>query len=264
MLDPQPLSADISPQGSETKGSLALMRLRRAFICCELVPGSIIAEAELADRFQLGRAGVRAALARLEVEGFVRPAARAGWQVAPVTGASIGDLCRAWRMIGHGLAHTATTSAMASQLLAQAGMADALLGRTEWAVVQARRAMVRDFLLMLGQAAGRLVLSWVRLNLDLADRLIHCFERDHPRLGGTAMTPLARALAAGDPDAAAACFAGWCDHLQAWLGECLTRCDEMVMHFAEASQASAGAAVAPRSIKKPAKGHSNPNRQGTA
>ncbi len=71
---------------------LAYERIKRDIICCNLAPGEEVTEAKLALRLQLGKAPVRAALARLSQEGLVRALARRGYLVAPVTLRDVQDI----------------------------------------------------------------------------------------------------------------------------------------------------------------------------
>ena len=59
--------------------------LRRDILSCRLGPGETLSEASTAARLQLGKAPVRAALARLADEGLVGAQPRRGWVVSLVT-----------------------------------------------------------------------------------------------------------------------------------------------------------------------------------
>lgn len=59
--------------------------LRSEILCCRMRPGAAVSEAMITDRFNLGRAPVRAALARLSDEGLVKALPRRGWVVSTVT-----------------------------------------------------------------------------------------------------------------------------------------------------------------------------------
>lgn len=48
-------------------------RIRQAIICWDMEPGEQVTELQLTSRFELSRAAVRAALARLAYDGLVRP-----------------------------------------------------------------------------------------------------------------------------------------------------------------------------------------------
>jgi DNA-binding GntR family transcriptional regulator len=67
-------------------------RIRQSIICWDLEPGEQVTELQLTSRFDLSRAAVRAALARLAHDGFVRPIPRQGFVVAPITMQHVQDL----------------------------------------------------------------------------------------------------------------------------------------------------------------------------
>lgn len=60
----------VSEKATETQ--TAYYRVRQAILAEELLPGQRLVEKELAERFGLGRAAIRTALARLEQEGLVK------------------------------------------------------------------------------------------------------------------------------------------------------------------------------------------------
>lgn len=64
---------------------LAYARLRREVIRCEILPGVEVSEAQLAERYGLGKAAARAALMRLVQDGLAAVHPRRGYQIAPVT-----------------------------------------------------------------------------------------------------------------------------------------------------------------------------------
>ncbi|MCW5772349.1 MAG: GntR family transcriptional regulator [Rhodospirillaceae bacterium] len=70
----------------------AFDRIHRAILRCELAPGEIIAEADLAARFGLKRAATRSALDRLSMMALLRPVRRRGYRVKPVTVRDVNDL----------------------------------------------------------------------------------------------------------------------------------------------------------------------------
>ena len=63
----------------------ALVALRRDIVTTRLAPGETLSEAATAGRLGLGKAPIRAALARLAEEGLVQPVPRRGWVVSLVT-----------------------------------------------------------------------------------------------------------------------------------------------------------------------------------
>lgn len=82
-------------EGSANNGSLAAQAyeaIRQAILRCDLAPGQQVTEAQLAARFGVGRAAVRAALTRLSHERLVQAIPRRGYAVAPVTFQHVRDL----------------------------------------------------------------------------------------------------------------------------------------------------------------------------
>lgn len=71
------------PAPSLTEQATAL--LRREILTASLAPGETLSEAQAAERLGLGKAPVRAALARLAEEGLIQAMPRRGWVVALVT-----------------------------------------------------------------------------------------------------------------------------------------------------------------------------------
>jgi len=82
MPEPNPLAS----------GAAAHERLRRAVVRLELAPGAAVSEQQLADRFHLSKAAVRAALARLRAEGLLVAEPRRGHVVAPLTLRDLGEV----------------------------------------------------------------------------------------------------------------------------------------------------------------------------
>ena len=63
----------------------AVLALRRDILTTRLAPGKTVSEAAVAAHLELGKAPVRAALARLAEEGLVQASPRRGWMVSLVT-----------------------------------------------------------------------------------------------------------------------------------------------------------------------------------
>ncbi|MDB5415578.1 MAG: GntR family transcriptional regulator [Rubritepida sp.] len=63
----------------------AVAGLRRDILTARLAPGETVSEAAVAQHLELGKAPVRAALARLAEEGLVQAVPRRGWMVSLVT-----------------------------------------------------------------------------------------------------------------------------------------------------------------------------------
>jgi DNA-binding GntR family transcriptional regulator len=80
------------PPSRERDSDHAHQRLHRAIVRCELAPGDLVSEADLAARFGLKRAATRSALDRLSVTGLLRPLRRRGYLVKPITLRDVNDL----------------------------------------------------------------------------------------------------------------------------------------------------------------------------
>lgn len=63
----------------------AVAALRRDILSTRLAPGETISEAGAAQRLEMGKAPIRAALARLAEDGLVQAVPRRGWMVSLVT-----------------------------------------------------------------------------------------------------------------------------------------------------------------------------------
>lgn len=77
------LLTPIDPPTSLTDQAVAA--LRHDILTARLKPGETLSEAAAASRFSLGKAPIRAALARLADEGLVQAVPRRGWVVSLVT-----------------------------------------------------------------------------------------------------------------------------------------------------------------------------------
>jgi DNA-binding GntR family transcriptional regulator len=67
-------------------------RLRDDILCCEFMPGDAVSEASLAEQYGVGKAPVRASLARLRQEGLVEAVPRQGFVVRPLTVRDVREL----------------------------------------------------------------------------------------------------------------------------------------------------------------------------
>lgn len=64
---------------------VAFDQIKQEIILCDLKPGSEVTESQLSEHLNLGKAPIRAALARLSQQGLVRPMHRRGYVIAPIT-----------------------------------------------------------------------------------------------------------------------------------------------------------------------------------
>jgi DNA-binding GntR family transcriptional regulator len=76
----------------DSSSAIAHERLRRAVVRLDLVPGTAVSEQQLAARYRLSKAAVRAALARLRAEGLLLAEPRRGHVVAPLTLRDVTDV----------------------------------------------------------------------------------------------------------------------------------------------------------------------------
>lgn len=96
MLD---ASGPVRCDGETRLGDIAFEMLRADIVACRIAPGSNVSEAELADRYKLGKAGIRRALVRLSERDWVRALPRRGYLVKPITLRDIGEIFQLRRMI---------------------------------------------------------------------------------------------------------------------------------------------------------------------
>lgn len=71
--------------GGDSRAAQAYELLRREIVACRIAPGARLTEAEVIERFGIGKASLRIALQRLIAEGFVSSIPRQGYLVAPIT-----------------------------------------------------------------------------------------------------------------------------------------------------------------------------------
>lgn len=175
MLDSSsPFAASLP--GAESMNALAFKRLRQAVVGVEIIPGSMVREGELSERYRLGRASVRVALTRLASAGLVEARARHGWLIAPVTGLLVGEVLSARRCIEPSLAEIRLSPNEGERLRALAAMNGVVRGQGSTALVTAlfNDRQIRD------QLAGHLDslrMRWLGEVWDHSDRLVSWFDR---------------------------------------------------------------------------------------
>ncbi len=204
MLDSSSPFAGAEPPGPDAKNLLALRRLRHAAVSCEIRPGAHVTEAEIAARFGLGRAGVRTALNTLSAENFAAPRPRKGWQIAPVTGALIGEIIDGRRRLEPALADKGLTANMAEQLLSLARINVGIAERHDAQPLVTARLADRQIMQMLAERNGRFLRHWLAQVWDHADRIVHFLAAEGTRYRPIDRGPLIGALASGELDTARA------------------------------------------------------------
>ena len=200
MFDPSsPFLTPSDPLSPIPKTTFAEDRLKTALLLCELEPGTVATEVDIAQRFGLGRAATRVALARLSALGLVHPIPRQGWKVLPISGALIGQVIGARRLAEPGLAQTVLSPPQIARLHELATMID-VLGRNRDAGAQSsRRGYEREFLEMTADGLNPLIATYLRTLWDHSARILHYLEK----VGGDILpdieaTALAEAFAARD------------------------------------------------------------------
>ncbi len=200
MLDrsPQFLRTPALP-GPEQKLVFAERRLREAILWCEIAPGSLVTESALGDRFQLGKAAVRTALARLAGRGMVDPVSRRGWRVRPITGAFIGSLIQARRLAEPMLAESVPLPPELGRAGDLVPVIQAMRHRAEPQSVAAARRYDRELLALLSCRANPFLQGWLHELWDHAEWTTRFLEgRGGQRLAVADPAPLVTAFQAGD------------------------------------------------------------------
>ena len=78
------MTADAVPAEAASLTDQAYAGLKQMIFDFKLMPGDRVSETELAQRVEVSRTPLRAALQRLEREGFLKLLPRLGWQVTPL------------------------------------------------------------------------------------------------------------------------------------------------------------------------------------
>lgn len=239
MLDTSSPFLPVKAPGAEPKAAFALKRVRHALVSCELVPGAEYSEADIAERFGLGRAAVRMALNTLAGERLVSVLVRRGWQVAPISGALIGDVIRARRLLEPGLATLRLDATGAASLRALAQIGDAVQSRPDRQALVTLRSTERQLLDALADKTGGMVVPWLTETWNQSERIVNFFDASGVHGRPVSRLALIDALAIGDVTAARAQIDSAIDAFQAFV-------TERLLSTASALQVGVSAAV-PRS-----------------
>ncbi|MBW7925273.1 MAG: GntR family transcriptional regulator [Burkholderiaceae bacterium] len=183
----------------------AFEALRQAILRCEIVPGALVSESDLATRFSLRRAATRVALERLSMIGLLRPLPRRGYVVKPITLRDVNDLFQVRAIIETGAVRLAAGRVDEAGLrrLDRIGTAGYRPGdrTSEAAFLHANS----EFHIMVASASGndRLVAMVAQVLAEM-ERLFHfgLSRRDRSREMQQEHQALIDALARGDADAA--------------------------------------------------------------
>ncbi|MGX1100144.1 GntR family transcriptional regulator [Amorphus sp. MBR-141] len=177
MLDHHsPFLSGSTPPKPGAKRAFAEERIRDAVVHCELVPGSTVSEVRLMEVYGLNRAGVRAALLRLEGEGMVEALPRHGWRIRPVSGAYIGEVIAARRALERSFTVRALSDAQVTRIDELGQIVSVLVGRSEAASRTSHQSYDRDLMDTLMSGMGSLRRRWLREVWDHCARIVHFFE----------------------------------------------------------------------------------------
>lgn len=187
---------------AEARLDVAIRRLRKAIVTCELTPGDFVHEAALAGRFGLGRASVRVALTELAAVRFVSRHARQGWRIAPIDGALIAAVLDGRRRLEPSLATHKLAEPALSTALTLLGMVQSVSGRTELAALATARAAERQLRNLLAAGAGVFAGDWLAGIWDHSDRIVRMLDLSGHAVAPADLGELVAALEAGDADLA--------------------------------------------------------------
>ncbi len=211
---------------TETLTERAYRALEEAIVTLALAPGEVVSEAHLASRLRIGRTPIREALQRLARERLVRILPRRGIVVA---GVEVGEqlrLLEVRRELERLLARTAARRATANQRARfeeiAAGMEQAVLDQDDTAFLRLDQALN---LLVLDAARNEFAAAAMALMHGLSRRFWFLHGRGSGELASTAEAhaTLARAIVAGDEEAAAAASDRLMDHIDAFTRATLDR-----------------------------------------
>jgi DNA-binding GntR family transcriptional regulator len=190
-----------------TLTDLAYARLEEMIATLLLAPGEFLSEQVLAETVGLGRTPIREALQRLAREGLVTILPRRGVQVAPIDAREQLLVVEVRRELERLISRSAAARATSEQRISFAAIADGLdrAGRANDALEFLR--LDRELnLLMLDAAHNTFAVRTMQLLAGLSRRYWYQHHRDAADLPLCARlhAAQARAVAAGDPEAAAA------------------------------------------------------------
>jgi len=192
--------------------AVAYGELKAAIIGCTLMPGTMLAAQQLAERLQMSRTPVHEALKALSREGLVRVVPRVGYIVTPVTASDIDEIF-ALRLslegLGAALAAERITDRDVASLLEQSARGRALEGSgSTWdpSFLRSLIASNREFHVRIAALSGNRRLAGIVGDLlDAGERTYFLYYRPgHPRPAASPHDAVVHALEARDGGAARA------------------------------------------------------------
>jgi DNA-binding GntR family transcriptional regulator len=191
---------------ASSSSHLAYEVLRRAFVACEIMPGSQVSESFLAERYGLTRAAVRAALGRLQQQHWVEATPRKGYVVRPLTLKDIRDLYKVRSLLEPVAAEMAARNATEAQLaeIAELARAAACEGANYEAIRDFLEANTRFHVAVAAASGNERMAEILEGVLAEMERMFHfgLASADRGFQMTNEHTELFEALMAGDPAAA--------------------------------------------------------------
>lgn len=214
------------PDTDATLTEQAYRALEEAIVTLEVSPGEVVSEAQLSARLGFGRTPVREALQRLARERLVRILPRRGIVVAAVDVAEQLRLLEVRREIERLIARAAARRADSAQRARfreiAAGMEQAAAAADETGFLRLDRALN---LLVLEAARNEFATATMALMHGLSRRFWFMHWRQAAGLEDSAAVhaALARAIADGEPERAAAASDTLIDYIEAFTRRTLAR-----------------------------------------
>jgi DNA-binding GntR family transcriptional regulator len=90
--------------------------IKNGIVTCELLPGDLLAQPQLAEKLQIGMTPIREAMQRLVQEGLVQPLPRLGYIVSPITLSDVQEIFELRSILETDAARLAATRGTDEQL----------------------------------------------------------------------------------------------------------------------------------------------------
>ncbi|WP_417691658.1 GntR family transcriptional regulator [Roseibium sp.] len=226
-----PFTSKPSALEPRQKTEFAEERLTQAILWCELAPGATATEVELAERFGLGRAATRAALAKLSAFGLMQPIPRLGWRTLPMSGALIGQVISARRLTEIALADATLSPEALAEGVKLAGMISVTGDRCEVGLLPTRRGYERELLNLIAYDINPIIGNFLSSLWDQSDRIVRFLELSGAKpMSALDGETLIAALAEGRADDVRAALLEHLDRFQSFASEgLLNHSSELVL-----------------------------------
>jgi len=210
MIEPDETRLDSGAAVGRSQAEVAFEQIKDAIIRCELKPGAPVTEEELAERFQTGRASVRAALKRLYQQHLVHAVSLRRYIIAPITLREAQDVFEMRMLLEPAAARKAAGKVDLVQLLRLNDLCQVHYLAGDRDSAEAVLAANTEFHLTIARAARNDILAeTIAAVLDRYQRLNHLSHMLHDRNVEAyhEHSELVEALEAGDADNAEAVMA---------------------------------------------------------